>query len=84
MVFKLFIKQQIWKLAWTKKMVNLDGLSLAVVMMLVLVIKVVVKTTIDCCPLRAASEKAMAPTPVLTPGKSHGRRSLVGCSPWGR
>ena len=24
------------------------------------------------------------PTPVLFPGKSHGWRSLVGCSPWGR
>ena len=24
------------------------------------------------------------PTPVLLPGKSHGRRSMVGCSPWGR
>ena len=24
------------------------------------------------------------PTPVLLPGKSHGWRSLVGCSPWGR
>ena len=24
------------------------------------------------------------PTPVLSPGKSHGPRSLVGCSPWGR
>ena len=24
------------------------------------------------------------PTPVLLPGKSHERRSLVGCSPWGR
>ena len=23
------------------------------------------------------------PTPVLLHGKSHGRRSLVGCSPWG-
>ena len=23
------------------------------------------------------------PTPILLPGKSHGRRSLVGCSPWG-
>ena len=22
-------------------------------------------------------------TPILLPGKSHGRRSLVGCSPWG-
>ena len=24
------------------------------------------------------------PTPVFSPGKSHGRESLVGCSPWGR
>ena len=24
------------------------------------------------------------PTPAFLPGKSHGRRSLVGCSPWGR
>ena len=24
------------------------------------------------------------PTPVLLPGKSHGRRGLMGCSPWGR
>ena len=24
------------------------------------------------------------PTPVLLPGKSHGRRRLVRCSPWGR
>ena len=24
------------------------------------------------------------PTPVFLPGKFHGQRSLVGCSPWGR
>ena len=30
------------------------------------------------------SGKAVAPTPVLLPGKSHGRRSLVGCNPCGR
>src|SRR5574337_407202 len=24
------------------------------------------------------------PTPVLLPGKFHGQRSLIGCSPWGR
>ena len=23
------------------------------------------------------------PTPILLPGKSHGQKSLVGCSPWG-
>ena len=28
-------------------------------------------------------EKEMATTPVSLPGKSHGQRSLVGCSPWG-
>ena len=33
---------------------------------------------------QALSEKAMATIPVLLPGKSHGWRSLVGCSPWGR
>ena len=25
----------------------------------------------------------MQPIPVFLPGKSHGQRSLVGCSPWG-
>ena len=35
-----------------------------------------------CHPV--TSEKAMHPAPVLMPGKSHGRRSLVGCSPWRR
>ena len=30
------------------------------------------------------SERRWHPTPVLLPGKSHGWRSLVGCSPWGR
>ena len=30
------------------------------------------------------SRRQWQPTPVLLPGKSHGQRSLVGCSPWGR
>ena len=33
-----------------------------------------------CVPGR----KQWHPTPVLLPGKSHGWRNLVGCSPWGR
>ena len=28
--------------------------------------------------------RAWQPTPVFLPGKSHGQRSLVGYSPWGR
>ena len=31
----------------------------------------------------ANQRRQWQPTPVLLPGKSHGRRSLVGCSPWG-
>ena len=34
----------------------------------------------DSIPLR---RRQWHPTPVLLPGKSHGWRSLVGCSPWG-
>ena len=33
---------------------------------------------------RIWSNLPMAPTPVLLSGKSHGRRSLDGYSPWGR
>ena len=33
---------------------------------------------------RRIRRKRWHPTPVLLPGKFHGQRSLVGCSPWGR
>ena len=33
---------------------------------------------------RSCKRRQWHPTPVLLPGNSHGRRSLVGCSPWGR
>ena len=32
---------------------------------------------------RKVRRRRWQPTPALLPGKSHGRRSLVGCSPWG-
>ena len=35
-------------------------------------------------PMKLPQRRRWHPTPVLLPGKSHGRRSLVGCSPWGR
>ena len=43
------------------------------------------KTTVWYCrPVdRIERRRQWHPTPVLLPGKSHGRRSLVGCSPWG-
>ena len=37
-----------------------------------------------CVCIVSFQRRQWHPTPVLLPGKSHGRRSLVGCSPWGR
>ena len=34
-------------------------------------------------PSLSQGRRQWHPTPVLLPGKSHGWRSLVGCSPWG-
>ena len=36
-----------------------------------------------CFPQCLIWRRQWHPTPVLLPGKSYGRRSLVGCSPWG-
>ena len=33
---------------------------------------------------RSSGERRWQLSPVFLPGKSHGRRSLVGSSPWGR
>ena len=43
--------------------------------------------SIEClCGILRSSHRRRQwhPTPVLLPGKSHGQRSLIGCSPWGR
>ena len=37
-----------------------------------------------CMGVGLLRRRQWQPTPVLLPGKSHGQRSLVGCSPWGR
>ena len=36
------------------------------------------------CSSTTVRRRCWHPTPVLLPGKFHGRRSLVGCSPWDR
>ena len=38
---------------------------------------------LKCGQLHCIRRKWWHPTPVLLPGKSHGWRRLVGCSPWG-
>ena len=35
-------------------------------------------------PIHIYWRRKWQPTPVFLPGESHGWRSLVGCSPWGR
>ena len=42
------------------------------------------KTIAFCVNVRVTRRRQRHPTPVLLPGKSHGWRSLVGCSAWGR
>ena len=42
------------------------------------------KSRIDFLICTVLPVQRRRPTPVLLPGKSHGRRNLVGCSPWGR
>ena len=37
-----------------------------------------------CQRVGGGGRRQWHPTPVLLPGKSHGRRSPVGCRPWGR
>ena len=40
--------------------------------------------SILCMVVHICRRRQWHPTPGLLPGKSHGWRSLVGCSPWGR
>ena len=61
-----------WNVVWAKK---IDLLQICVGMKILLVLSFA---------STGSDGEAVAPTPVLLPGKSHGRRSLVGCSPWGR
>ena len=39
---------------------------------------------VKVCSWLVSWRRQWHPTPVFLPGKSHGWRSLVGCSPWGR
>ena len=40
-------------------------------------------SSLEKCLFRSIWRRQWLPTPVLSPGQSHGWRSLVGCSPWG-
>ena len=47
-------------------------------------IMMVLQMTLVMTLVRMQRRRQWHPTPVLLPGKSQGRGSLVGCSPWGR
>ena len=47
-------------------------------------VQVFVWTCVFSCLMNIPTSRIVGSyTPVLLPGKSHGQRSLVGCSPWG-
>ena len=48
------------------------------------IFQMITKLTLFIYPRMRIRRRQWHPTPVLLPGKSHGQRSLVGCSPWGR
>ena len=49
------------------------------------IVNSVIRQSFNCVPLLLYTwRRQWQPTPVLLPGKSHGQRSLVGCSPCGR
>ena len=45
---------------------------------------IILGLVIICRGSKGIQRRRWHPSPVLLPGKCHGRRSLVGCSPWGR
>ena len=66
-----------WRIPWTEELGGLQSMGSQRVRP-----ERLIHTHIILCILM--QEWQWHPTPVLLPGKSHGRRSLVGCSPWGR
>ena len=58
-----------WRIPWTEEPGGLQSIGLP-------------RVRHDWSNLSRTLGFLWQPTPVLLPGKSHGRRSLVGCSPW--
>ena len=63
---------------------NSSGYSFLVINPLLVVVISLNSFPIILCICSLKWRRQWHPTPVLLPGKSHGRRSLVGCRPWGR
>ena len=61
-----------WKIPWTEKPGRLQSLG-----------SLESDTLSDFTFTFMHWRRKWQPTPVFLPGESHGRRNLVGCSPWG-
>ena len=62
-----------------------DPVVIACIYVHIMIAVLLVKTSVELCTsLALYRRRQWHPTPVLLPGQSHGWRSLVGCSPWGR
>ena len=84
--------QPLWKMVWRflKKLVIKPPYDLAIPLLGINPQKTRVEKD-TCIPLFIVALFTIArtgsqwhPTPVLLPGKSHGWRRLIGCSPWAR
>ena len=77
LAFRLLIFLGLWPLhLWYKKLPVESSNHITV--MLLLPLWSIIKDSSDY-----TQRRWWQPTPALLPGKSHGWRSLVGCSPWG-
>ena len=63
---------------------QIDGETMETVIDFILGGSKILQMNTAAVKLKDAYSLKWHPTPVLLPGKSHGRRSLEGCSPWDR
>ena len=68
-----------WESPWIEKLGRLQSQKSRTLLSYTITTKLSLK-----CIIVTPRRRQWHPTPVLLPGKSHGWRSLVGCSPWGR
>ena len=71
-----------WKRTWLKLKTNDSLIWIKVVNMTIIYEKFILEIIVLFSSL--IRRRQWQPTPVLLPGKSHGWRNLLGCSPWGR
>ena len=67
-----------------KAIANLDSILKSRDITLLKMSNYTIKAIVFLVVMCGCRRRQWHPTPVLSPGKPHGWRNLVGCSPWGR